>query len=538
SCLAYARSRPLWIVAEILRNILRLAEPDPVEKQHETLKVYLNYLGLPASDLLPYLYTVLGLPQTDPETEMRLSLLDAAMLQRQTHAALRQVLVAEAHHAPTVLIFDDLHWVDPASRDFLEYLIQTSVDVPLLLVLVSRDLERQTVIAPVLALAQKHPARLLDIQLRPLSPDEAGQLIDQLLAQPSAALSALQARIVARADGNPFFIEELVRILIERGGLARSGETWEVPPGSEDLMQDVPGTLKGLILARFDRLPDQPRRRLQMAAVIGRSFPAGLLRHLNPAAPAGLTNDLALLTLRQFLADEAFGAEAGYSFRHALVQEAVYGTLLKRDLQRLHEQIAEAIETTHFWEGDERTEVLAYHFAESRSPARAVPYLLAAAQNAARRYANQTAIQHYRRAISLMQDAVVVQPAEMTRARLGLGQSLKFMGQFGEAAGVLAEAVLDIQRWPEVGAAAGLLLLTEALRELGDVRQREGAWEDAFAHLEAAQTALGENAAGVYPALWRPLMERMAWIRFRQGKVDEALRLARLATDGLDLKRS
>src|SRR5206468_5495435 len=107
------RATPLWVVADILRNILRLSGIDPVDVQHQRLHAYLSDCGLPHDEVLPYLNVALALGQTDPEEEARLRLLDAAMLQRQTHVALRQVFLAEARQAPTILVFDDLHWVDP-----------------------------------------------------------------------------------------------------------------------------------------------------------------------------------------------------------------------------------------------------------------------------------------------------------------------------------------------------------------------------------------------------------------------------------------
>src|SRR5215212_3183032 len=138
ACLAYARSTPLWVIAAIVRDILRLSEIDPPTIQRETLRAYLSQSGFADNDVLPYLNNVLGLEQDDLDIEMRLRRMDASMLQRQIHAVLRQLFLFEAERAPTVLVFDDLHWVDPASRDFLEYLVQTTGDAKLLLVLVSR----------------------------------------------------------------------------------------------------------------------------------------------------------------------------------------------------------------------------------------------------------------------------------------------------------------------------------------------------------------------------------------------------------------
>jgi len=532
ACLAYARSTPLWLVADILRGMLHVSEIDPPNIQRETLRAYISQIGGVEQDLLPYLSNVLGLEPIDPDAEARLRQIDAAMLQRQTHAALRQIFLAESSRAPTVLVFDDLHWVDPASRDFLEYLIQTAGDAPLLLVLVSRDSERQTVVRPLISAAEKMLDRLTDIQLQALSDSESEALVDQLIHLDAGDSQALKNRIAMRAAGNPFYTEEIIRFLIDHGGLVADGSGWCGAPHADALLEDVPGTLKGLILTRFDRLPDELRRTLQRAAVLGRSFPASLLQILGGATPPTIAAQFAELQSRQFLVTEPFGWAQGYAFRHVLIQEAVYGTLLKRDRQQLHEQIAQLIERAAFWPPDEQTEVLAYHYAEGVNPVRAVPYLIDAAENAARRYANETAIRHYRRALALMQGAARYERNDFFRVRAGLGEALKFVGQFAEAGQVLEEAYRQVDA-AALGSPTQLPMRIRILRELADVRHREGAQEEAIAYLEAGLAALESAGDSEQGPLRRALLDRKAWIRFRQGDLEEALSLASAAIGGV-----
>lgn len=533
SCLAYARSTPLWLLADILRDILHISAVDPADIQREALRAYLSQIGFPDHEALPYLVNVLGIGQTDSDAEARLRLMDASMLQRQTHTALRQLFLTEASRTPIVLIFEDLHWIDPASRDFLEYLLQSAGTAPLLVLLVSRDSERQMTIEPLLAAARRAPERLYDIKLQVLSDTEGELLVGQLIRQDSEEARILKRRIAERAGGIPFYIEEIVRILIDRAGLVNAGGAWQVTPQAETLLGDVPETLKGLILTRFDQLPDELRQTLQQAAVLGRSFPASLLQILVGANPAEISVQFAELVSRQFLIAEPFGWAQGYAFRHVLIQEAISATLLKRDRQALHARIAQLIERASFWPRDEQVEVLAYHYAESDRPAKAVPYLLVAAENAARRYANETAILHYRRAIELMRFTRATQRDEYFRAQLGLGQALKFVGQFAEASQTLSQAITSLQTQESD---RQLALRVNLLRELADVRQREHAYDDAIAHLQASQQVLGAGGQREEPALWHSVMDRMAWVRFRQGRLDEALALAQSAIEGAQLE--
>lgn len=532
ACFAHTRSTPLWVVADILRNVLRLSGIDPVDVQRERLYTYLAGHGLASDEVLPYLNNVLGLGQTDPAIESRLRVLDAAVLQRQTHAALRQIFLAEAALAPTVLVFDDLHWVDPASRELIEYLIQTTLDAPLLLLMVSRESERATVVRPLIAAAEQNPDRLIDIQLQALSADEGRLLVDQLIRQTSDDAIMLTARIAERASGNPFYIEELIRMLIEQGGLNEEDGAWISTPRAEALFGEVPGTLKGLILARFDRLSEHMRQTLQKAGVLGRSFPISLLRMFDGADHAVIDADLNELESRHFLVVEPFGPEGGYAFRHSLIQDAVYGTLLKRDRQKLHEQAAQTIERGAFWPPDEQTEVLAYHYAESTRPDKAIPLLIVAAENAARRYANETAIQHYRRTIGLMQEYPAHYGDAVFRVRVGLGQALKFIGKFTEAGQILEEALQRLQI-AAIDPAAWLSITAEVLGELADVRLREGAPDKAVTHLEAGLKTLGPDGGQSQPTLWRSLMHRLAFVRLRQGDLEQAFALASAATENL-----
>jgi len=533
NCLTYARSTPFWVIKDLLRNMLGLSVTDTPDFQRANLQDKLEQLGLHNDKITPYLFYILGLEQPDPAIEQRLALLDADMLQRQTHAALRQVLQAHAHHTPTVLIFEDLHWVDPASRDFLEYFIQNIGDVSLLLILISRELERKTIIHPLIAAARQTPLRLIDLPLHALSETEGILLANHLIAQDTREAQKLKQQIVKRSDGNPFFTEEIIRMLIDQGALISQANdpAWLVVPQATDLLKAVPGTLRGLILARFDSLPESVRQTLQKVAVLGTSFPTRLLHLLNGISPQILQTHLDELELRQFLIVKSFRSEPGYIFRHTLLQETIYDTLLKRDRRRIHTQAAQAIEADQLWDPEEQVELLAHHYAKSDHPEQAVPYLMTAAKNAGRRCAYETAAEHYRQAVELLRQQPNAHDQVFFQARIGLGQSLKYLGEFSEAHRILRQ-VLTLLWGSSIAADSAILwpILVECLRQLADVHQREGLYKEALAYLEAGLQVLGTNGAEEQPRLWFSLLDRMAWIRFRQGQLEEAAALAKTAT--------
>jgi tetratricopeptide (TPR) repeat protein len=541
NCSPYSHARPLALLADLVRNLVGLSDDAPADYQRQALQEYLSRYNLATDDVSPYLLHVLGLAPVDPQHKARLELLDAAMLQQQTHSALRQLLVAAARLSPTVLIFEDLHWIDSASRDFLGYLIQSTDEVPLLLILVSRQAERQTILRPLVTAAEKEPGRLIDLQLQPLPEAERRLLIDELLKHTTTEATALKRRIAERAEGNPFYAEEIIRMLIDQGGLRSSKATgmWEVTAQAEELLDQIPGTVKGLILARIDRLPESIRLTLQKGALIGPSFPVSLLQALNGTSIKTMGAHLAELEARQFLSPRPFRSEAGYVFRHALLQETVTSTLLKRDRRRLHTQIAEAIEQDQNWPPAEKTETLAHHYFKGVQPARAVPYLIEAAGQAAERCAYEAAIEHHRRALKLLPDQPSGIECDFFQVRIGLGRALKFTAELAEAGRLLSDVVQQLtDSCLAPNSASEGAILVESLLELADVRQREGAYTEALKLLEAGLQVIEEAGAHQQSLQWLSLFDRLAWIRFRQGQLEEASALAHFATADLTIENA
>ncbi len=524
-CLTYARSRPMWVVSEVLRDLLGLSEAETEDRQNERVHAYLRQLGLVDEDVLPYVLHTLGLSQQDNQVLVRLNMMDAGVLQTQTYAALRRVFVKEAMYNPTVLVFEDLHWVDPASRSFLEHLLQTVDDVPLMLVLVSRQMERESVVASLVELAYQRPDRLVDVELTPFNRAEAEQFLDHLITEHNPATLALKETIIQRSGGIPFYTEELVRMLMEQDGLVREGDEWQVTPKAKQLLVEVPGTVKGLILTRFDKLSPELRVALQRSAVCGQSFPEGLIQSLNGYTPSQISTQLVALVERQFLVEAPFGGEPGYSFRHDLILGTIYGTLLHRDRRYIHERVARTIENTSYWTPDEKVEVLAYHYSESTDASQAIPFLIMAAENATRRYAHEITIKHYRDALALLRDELSTEDSRFILIWEGLGRALKFTGEFAEAGALLEQAVQHLQdsNWSQE---FRLEQLVSSLRELADLCIREGSLEQAVVHLQDALATLGMDDRVRHPNLLQSLMDRLAWVRFRQGKLDEAFVLA------------
>jgi predicted ATPase/class 3 adenylate cyclase len=532
TCALYMRITPYRVLADVLRNILGISELDPIHEQRKILQRHLEQFGLDRNDILPYMMHVLGILHSDPVLEVRIKLLDPSMLRRQTHFALRMFFIAESRRSPLILVFDDLHWVDQPSGQFLEYLCQSLETSPILLMMVARDFDKYSFAQSIQTAAYKHVRKPLDIYIQPLTESDAHLLVDQLVHEDTKPAEEMKSLITARAGGNPYYTEELVRILMDHGGLINQDGDWHLTALAANLIREVPGTLGDIILARFDHLPDALKNVLLRASVLGDSFSVRLLQALVPDESVNLSDALTELEKRDFLIHTKFDVEDGYIFKHPLVQETIYKTLLKRDSRKLHSQVAKAIEDGDYWLPGERNQVLAYHLSESAKPAQAIPYLLISAEKAYQHFANDTVVQLYRQVLALM-DTVADSPIEQKeKAQVGLAQALKFTGELDEAAQLLIGIVDRIPKSVEgqqYTDSSSFKIQIEALRELADIRAREGDLDFAVQLLKQGMELLSESGRKLYPVIWRRLADRLAWVYFRQRNFDEAYNLVDLA---------
>ncbi len=533
SCQSYIRESPYRVIAEMIRDIIKVSDVDPEHRQHRKLQEYLANLSLDVHEVFPYLLHVMGLPQADPLVQTRISLVNPDILQRQIHTALRSFLLAQIKLTPVLLIIEDFHWIDPASRDFLEFFVSGLDDVPMMMALISREFDTH-IFSESISKAMESQKRLTRIPLQPLSEGEARHLLDKLIPDTSDPINHLKQEITRRAVGNPFYIEEIVRTLIEQDGLVRKQEAWTATELAPSLVRDVPGTLQDIIVARFDRLSEDLRQILQKATVLGDSSAVNLLRELVPAAQKDLSERLQTLETKDFIVLSRVDRQEIIGFKHPLIQETIYRTILKRDLRRIHSQVAKSIESGAYWLPDEKSLILAHHYAEGIEPAKAVPHLLSAAEKASQQFANETAVNCFRRAIGLMNTIPdhAFDITQLAGARIGLGKTLKFLGDFEEGTRVLQEAmqlVHDASGNPAQSEGPPLEMQLNALLELADIRAREGQLDLAGQVLETGINLLGPAGYKRYPGEWRRLSDRTAWVYFRQSKLEEAFKIADLA---------
>ena len=537
-CFTHTQNTPYAMVVDLLSGLFDVGgEPAAaVERVEEGLRALDPEVG---EEELRYrlgsIAGVLGLP-LDPDP---LASLDPEQRRDRTFLSLERVLHAASREVPLVMAVEDLHWADDLSLSFLNWLTARAerewpAGHKMLLLVLSRPAEAgDTALARLLDRLAAPPHRALLLQ--PLDADLSGTLVADLL-DGTTLPSELLGLLLDRAQGNPFYLEEILRSLIEAGVLVRDPTTgrWQATRSVAEI--EVPGTVQGVIAARIDRLPATDKHVLQRAAIAGRTFWQGLLTTITGDADRPLpeaTVDEALNHLEEGRwiyqpGESQIASEREWHFRHKLAQEVAYETVPKRVRRPVHARVAEWLEQHTEERAAPFLSLIADHYERGGVPEKAVVYLRRAGEQAAAQFANADAIAYFTRALRLL-EKTDREPAWRREQRYGL--LLGREGVYRLTGGREAQAA-DLQE------------LTALAEEAGDPRWRAevalrwAAYYEAVSEFPAALSAaqetvrLAEEAADTHRkiegliaggrALWRQgaFEEAQEWL-------EQALALAR-----------
>jgi class 3 adenylate cyclase/tetratricopeptide (TPR) repeat protein len=413
-CLEIGQPVSFWPVIDLLRTYLGVAGDDPDEQVGGRLIQLLDDLFGPDADgIIPYVGHMLSIALEDRYQE-RLRYAAPEQIRRQTLLRLRDLFVALARRRPLVLILEDLHWADEPSLEMLWVLLDELTSAPVLLVCAYRPEHEHACGRLEAAAAAKLPERHTGIHLKPLTARQSQRMVDSLLALPDLPAATREA-IQTTTEGNPFFVEEVVRLLIERGAIYREAGRWRAGEASSAV--PVPDTIESVILSRIDRLQGDVKYLLQCAAVIGRVFQRRLLQYVSGRQEA-LDEHLARLEEHGLVYRERIVPEEEYAFKHALTQMTTYEALLVRHRQAFHERIGAGIEALYEAQLEEYYEVLAYHYSRSANSAKAIDYLIKAGDKATGRYATGQALTYFGQALELATDTETQESILTRRAAL------------------------------------------------------------------------------------------------------------------------
>ncbi len=395
--LSYRQSFQNRLFVDILYSYLEL----PENADDALVKIRLEAMGDEIfgnrkGEIIPYLATMLGV-KLDGDSNADLPLNDPQILQQRIFLAMGEWVEILAAKQPLIMVFEDLHWADPSSVSLIEYLFSLTLYNPILMVCVTR-LERETTFWKVKAKnAQEYTDKFTELTLWPLTDEESRQVIKHLLKiEPMP--EAMEHLLLNRAEGNPLFLEEVLRSLIEEGAIQHTNNHWEITRSATEI--DIPNTLQGVLTARIDRLDEDVKRVLQVAAVIGRVFPRFILGPIVGDAKV-LENALEQLEVADLIEVKTRDPEPEYIFKHVLTYETAYNSLLHQRRQLIHKQIGDYMSRLYWQLGEQYAPIVAEHYYKSETWPRALRYLTRAAEAAIQSFANEEAVKYYTRALQV-----------------------------------------------------------------------------------------------------------------------------------------
>ena len=508
-CKSYGMHSSYMVWAGIWSSIFELDASLPGQVQISQLEGKVSELNLALLPRLPLLGPLLNLPIPDNDLTRQF---DAKLRKSSLEWMLVDLLRSQAREASLVMVLEDTHWIDPLSLDLLEVLGPALSDLPVLVLLGYRPAAD--------GVGRGSPTtrwqHFTEIELTELAPQQAGQWIALKLAQlygpDLRPPEAFVDRLLARAEGNPFYIEELLNYLKDHAISPLDGEAL-----SE---LDLPASLHSLVLTRIDQLAERPGSALRVASVFGRTFQGGQLVGAYPALDGGhgIGTELNELDRKGFIELEP-EADDAYTFKHSVIQEVAYASLSFNLRRNLHGNIGDYIERIHADSLETQIDLLAHHFFKGEAWPKGLDYKLKSARRAQREYANEVAIAAARDSLEAVGH---IEPSSETKLKTIsayeiLGEVLGWQAHYSDA----VEAFTKMLRVAEE--LQGTEAQARAWHGMAQAQMHQGELRAAIesAQQEEAVAAKSGLELAMVRARWM-----QGWGAFRLGEIESALQLA------------
>lgn len=440
---------------------------------------------------------------------------DARQIRDQAFHYISQFFAAVTAEQPAVLFLEDIHWADGGALDLLEHLVETCQEIPLLIVLLARPSLYE--LRPNWNKAASMHQRL---DLYPLSEQESRLLVMEILRQVAETPTDLLDFVVNQAEGNPFYIEELVKVLIDNGVIIKGEDAWQIK--IEQLTEvGVPPTLTGVLQARLDRLPPRECRIIQQAAVVGRVFWDGAVIRIAETDPEAIQDVLKTLRNKDWLFERTvstFVGETEYVFKHTLLHQVIYESVLKRQRRAYHAQVARWLIERSRERANEYAGLIGFHYERAGEVTLAYEWYGRAGKQAQDTYASDAAIRYYSKALSFLEDKHAKVQSLQAPSRVGLyeglGNMLGRMGHYAKATEAYAA-------------------MRSAAEETGNITMQARAWErlawvqdsqgDHYGALESAERAAALAQEGNAQTELVMALHRKGHACFQLGNAEKAL---------------
>ena len=384
-CLHFGGSMPYLPILDVLRSYFEIKEADREFIIKKRMLEKIVQLDERLRNALPSFQEILSLKVED-QTYLKLG---PGPKREKTFEAIRDLFIRESQKRPLVLAVEDLHWIDKTTEEFLDYLMGWLTNTSILLILLYR---------PEYTHQWGSKSYYNRIGLRQLTTESSAELVQAIL-EGNEVVPELRDLILVRASGNPLFMEEFTHSLLENGSIQRKENQFILSRKASEIQ--IPDTIQGIIAARMDRLEDNLKRTMQVASVIGRDFAFRILQTIT-----GMRKELKsyILNLQglEFISEKTLFPELEYIFKHALIQEVAYNSLLQKRRREIHEEIGKAIEQIYEDRLEEFYEMLGYHYSKSENHEKAYHYLMKAGDIAAQLYSYDEAQLNYAHALEAL----------------------------------------------------------------------------------------------------------------------------------------
>jgi len=496
------------VFIDFFRACFALTLEDSAARARTKIVMGSDAIGVPSEPIIPVVEHLLGFT----EKGLHLEHLDPEQLKRQLFLAVKEICQGQCRQSPVLFIVEDFQWAAAASIELLRSLVDRVADQPLMLLLVAR---------PTAQTGTLYSANVAStvMRLQSLTTEDSDALLTALSGPLGVSFSPTLRKSVTRcAGGNPFFLEEVMHSLSETGMLIKNPQ--DLHCSGDEANLEIPATIQGIILSRLDGLEAGAKQLLLEAAVIGPSFELELLQQVT-TRPRDLQSHVETLLRADLLAESPRTSERSseYRFRNALIQEVAYNSLLKKRRATLHGYIARTLERLHQAQLDDYLSQLTHHYSLSDDQEQALHYLLRSGDKAVRVYANQDAVNYYRRALEIVNPQTNHAPLKaevlekLADAHNALGQPEAAQKSWG-AALLLYETLQQKQRVAAIH------------RKIGLHWWGQGDREQATEHFQRGLQLLTTTPESVEAAL---LYQELGRLSFRTGDDEQAIEWAQKA---------
>jgi class 3 adenylate cyclase/tetratricopeptide (TPR) repeat protein len=387
-CLSYTKDTAYFPIIDILKANFGIRPDDQDPNIKEKVRRGLRLLKISDTPTLPYLLELLSVKGDDIDTIF----MGPAEKKDQIAAALKRITINGSAMRPLIIAVEDLHWIDKSSEECFTEMLKSISGRSVLVIFTFR---------PEYKSVWGGRSFYDEITLKRLTTADSMALVKNLLGQAELE-SGLENLIIKKAQGVPFFLEEFVKSLSDQKVIEKKGRKLHLAKGTQSV--SLPSTIQGVIMARIDSLHDEAKDLLQRGAVVGTEFSFDLIKQVTGLPEEDLRSRLAVLNELELLYGRKIHRQLTYVFRHALVQEVAYNSLLLKTRKEVHERSGEVIEALYQDRLDEFYEILAHHYSKSKNPEKAFQYLMLSGNKAMLSHFNWEAFQFYKRAIDLLDE--------------------------------------------------------------------------------------------------------------------------------------